>query len=91
MVESRPGVRIALRTNSMIALLTATADGAGISVLSGTIGERELALVRLFDVPALPPRALYLVMHPDAGTRAAVRVVADQIARVLAAPPAAPK
>jgi DNA-binding transcriptional LysR family regulator len=79
-LESRPGVRVALRTNSMIALLAATADGAGISVVSGF---GDLPLVHLFDVPAIPARALYLVSHPDAAARTAVRVVADHVVRVL--------
>jgi DNA-binding transcriptional LysR family regulator len=82
-LESRPGVRVVLRTNSMIALLAATADGAGISVISGSMAESELGLVRLFDLPALPPRSLYLAVHPDAAARVAVRVVADHIAEVV--------
>lgn len=80
---TRPGVRVVLRSNSMIALLAATAGGAGISVLSGSWGEQATGVVRLFDVPSLPPRSLYLAMHPDAAARAAVRIVADHIADVL--------
>src|SRR5262249_20434309 len=65
-LESRPGVRVALRTNSMVALLAAIADGAGISVVSGSWGESELGFVRLFDLPAIPARPLFLAVHPDA-------------------------
>jgi DNA-binding transcriptional LysR family regulator len=82
-LESRHGVRVVLRSNSMIALLAATAGGAGISVMSGSWGEQEIGLVRLFDVPSIPPRSLYLAMHPDAAARAAVRIVADHIAAVV--------
>jgi DNA-binding transcriptional LysR family regulator len=83
---SRPGVRVVLRSNSMIALLAATADGAGIAVIAGQSAERELGLVRLFDLPSIPPRPLYLAMHPDAAARAAVRVVADHIAELFSRP-----
>jgi DNA-binding transcriptional LysR family regulator len=82
-LESRPGVRVVLRTNSMIAMLAATVDGAGISVLAGSLGERELGLVRLFDLPAIPARSLFLAMHPDAAARVAVRVVADHVASLF--------
>jgi DNA-binding transcriptional LysR family regulator len=82
-LESRPGVRVVLRTNSMIALLAATVDGAGISVLTGSLGESELGLVRLFDLPAIPPRPLFLAVHPDAAARVAVRVVADHVATLF--------
>ncbi|HVW28176.1 MAG TPA: LysR family transcriptional regulator [Polyangiaceae bacterium] len=81
---SRPGVRVVLRTNSMIALLAGIAAGAGISVIAGSSAEQELGLVRLFDVAALPPRPLFLAMHPDAATRAAVRVVAEHVAAIVA-------
>ena len=53
--------------------------------MSGPWGERELGLVRLFDIDAIPPRPLWLAMHPDAATRAAVRVVADHVASIFQA------
>jgi DNA-binding transcriptional LysR family regulator len=85
-LASRPGVRVVLRSNSMIALLAAAANGAGIAVIAGQSAERELGLVRLFDLPHIPPRPLYLVMHPDGAARAAVRVVADHVAEIVARP-----
>ena len=83
-LAGRPDVQVALRTNSVIALLTALADGAGISVIAGNAAETDLQLVRLFELPALPQRPLYLAMHPDAAARAAVRVVADPVSDVIA-------
>jgi DNA-binding transcriptional LysR family regulator len=80
---SRSGVRVVLRTNSMIALLAGVAAGAGISVIAGSSAENELGLVHLFDVPAIPARPLFLAMHPDAASRAAVRVVADHVASLM--------
>jgi DNA-binding transcriptional LysR family regulator len=69
----------------MIALLAGVASGAGISVIAGSSAETELGLVNLFDVPAIPPRPLFLAMHPDAASRAAVRVVADHVASIMGA------
>lgn len=80
---SRSGVRVVLRTNSMIALLAGVAAGAGISVIAGVSAEQELGLVQLFGVPSIPPRPLFLAMHPDAAARAAVRVVADHVASIM--------
>jgi DNA-binding transcriptional LysR family regulator len=81
----RPGVRVVLRTNSMIALLAGVVAGAGISVIAGSSAEQELGLMQLFGVPAIPARPLFLAMHPDAASRAAVRVVADHVASIMAA------
>src|SRR5258706_506233 len=44
-LASRPGVRVVLRTSSMTALFAATADGAGLAMITGPWGERELGLV----------------------------------------------
>lgn len=82
-LASRPSVRVVFRTNSMIALLAGVAAGAGITVIAGTSAEKELGLVRLFDVAAIAPRPLYLVTHPDAAARAAVRVVAEHVANIV--------
>jgi DNA-binding transcriptional LysR family regulator len=82
---SRPGVRVVLRTNSMIALLAGVVAGAGISIIAGSSAEQELGLLPLFGVPAIPARPLFLAMHPDAASRAAVRLVADHVASIVAA------
>jgi len=81
-LQSR-GAHIVLRTSSLTAMLAATASGAGVAILSGRLGARELGLVRLADVPAVPPRRLFLVMHPDAATRPPVRAVAEHVAAIL--------
>jgi DNA-binding transcriptional LysR family regulator len=84
-LTTRPGVRVVLRTSSMTALLAAVSAGAGIAVISGSWMERQFGLIRLFDIDALAPRSLWLVSHPDASARSAVRVTADHIAALLAA------
>lgn len=79
----RPDVQIALRTNSITALLAAIAGGAGIGILAGGLAQQALDLIQLFEVRALRPRPLWLVSHPDASTRPAVKAVADHIQQIL--------
>jgi DNA-binding transcriptional LysR family regulator len=80
---ARKDVHVVLRTNSMTALLAAAAGGAGLAVLSGRFSEQQLGLVHLWDIEALPPRRLFLAMHPDAAARPAVRAVAEHVARLF--------
>jgi DNA-binding transcriptional LysR family regulator len=82
-LASRSGVRVALASNSMSALLAAALDGNGLVVLAKAWGEREVGLVHLFDVAEIPRRPLWLVMHPDAAARAAVKVVAEHVATIV--------
>jgi DNA-binding transcriptional LysR family regulator len=82
-LQSRPGVRVILRTSSMTALLAAVSGGAGIGIISGSWMERHFGLLRLFDLDDLPARSLWLVSHPDAAVGGAVRVVANHIAAML--------
>jgi DNA-binding transcriptional LysR family regulator len=79
-LASVPGVRVALRTNSMPTVVAAMSAGLGVSALAGAWGARESGLERLFDLPQIPARPLFLVGHPDALGRPAVRAVADAIA-----------
>jgi DNA-binding transcriptional LysR family regulator len=81
-LAAHPEVRVVLRTTSVTALLAAVVDGAGLAVVAGVWGERELGLVRLVAIDGLSPRPLWLVMHPDAADRAAVRAVAAQVAAI---------
>lgn len=77
---AQPGVRVALRSSSLPALLAAAERGAGVIALTRPWGDGEPGLVRLFDLASLAPRSLWLLTHPDAARRAAVRLVADRIA-----------
>lgn len=83
-LADRPDTHVVLRTNSLNALLSGLSTGAGISVLALGDSGHSLGLTHLFDVPALPARALWLAMHPDAASRAAVRAVGDHIAQIMA-------
>ena len=83
-LAARPGVTAGLRSNSLPALLAAAKRGQGIVPLSSAWGDREPDLQRLFDVPGLPPRALWLVSTPAGAKRAAVRAVADALVAAFA-------
>lgn len=79
-LAAQPGTRVALSSNSFPALVTAARAGAGVVALTGAWGEREEGLERLFDVPGLPPRALWLATTAAAARRPACRAVIDQLA-----------
>ena len=78
-LRERAGTRVVLRTTSVTALLSAAVDGLGLAVIAGGFGVGALGLTCVFAIPALPPRVLWLAMHPDAAARAAVRTVAQQV------------
>lgn len=82
-LAARPGVRVALRTNSLTTLLAGVTEGYGLALLSAPRGVSEPKLVRLFEVSEFTPRGVWLVMHPDAAARTAVRVVAEHVASVV--------
>jgi len=82
-MEAREGVRICLRTNSMPALVAAARNGVGLAVLPTTWGQVETNLERLFDLPELPRRPMWLVIQPEAWERAAVQVVATRLKELL--------
>ncbi len=85
-LASRAGVRVALRTSSMTALIAAMGAGVGVAVLPEAWGAREDRAERLFEVSEIPARPLFLVSHPDVASRAAVRVVADAVAEIVRRP-----
>jgi DNA-binding transcriptional LysR family regulator len=82
-MERQQGARFVLRTNSMPALLAAVRNGVGLAVLPAGWAQVEPDLERLFDVPELPRRPMWLVIQPEAWERAAVRVVAARLKELL--------
>jgi DNA-binding transcriptional LysR family regulator len=83
-LEARPKVRVAFRSNSMPALLSAAARGLGVVPLTAAWGDLDRRLERLQLIEEVPERAFWLVTPQAAGPRAAVRVVADGIACIFA-------
>lgn len=82
-LDAQPGVRICLRTNSMPALVAAARGGVGLAVLPTTWGQVETNLERLFELPELPRRPMWLIIQPEAWERAAVQVVATRLKELL--------
>lgn len=82
-LASTAGVTVAFRSNNFPALIAAAVAGLGIVPLAVPWGDREARLTRLFDMPEVPPRQLWLVSNPDSAKRAAVRVVAEAVHELL--------
>jgi DNA-binding transcriptional LysR family regulator len=72
------GVRVVLRTSSLVALHAAVRSGAGLGVLPTAWAALEPTLCLVCPAP-VPPRALWLALAPEAAGRAAVRHVAEQV------------
>jgi len=85
-LAARKGTSIGFESNSMPALIEAARAGAGILALVSMWGRRDPCLVRLFDIPGLGPRSLWLVSSAEAARRPPVRAVADHLARILSSP-----
>jgi DNA-binding transcriptional LysR family regulator len=83
-LADRPGVRVALRSNSMPALIAAASRGRGIVPLPVGWGDGDPSLCRLFVLDALPKRKIWVVTHEAAMDRPAVRAVAEHIAAIFA-------
>jgi DNA-binding transcriptional LysR family regulator len=75
------GARIVLRATSMPVLVEAAVAGAGIVPLVASWGELA-GLVRVLALPEIAPRPLWLAVGPGQRDRAAVRMVADEVARL---------
>jgi DNA-binding transcriptional LysR family regulator len=67
----------------MPALLAAASAGIGIAALSEPWGLRSPGLLLLFPLASVEARPIWLATAPEAGGRAAVRIVADRIAEVM--------
>jgi DNA-binding transcriptional LysR family regulator len=77
--------RIALRSNSLLARLTAIRDGIGIGLIGCFMGERERTLERLdFRFPEAASD-LWMVVHVDLRRNARVRAFVDFVHEALVA------
>ncbi len=84
-LRDRSGMRVALRSSSLPALVEAAVRGHGIVALTRAWGETVAGLEHLFDLESIAARPTWLVMHPDVAQRPAVRLVADRIAAAFRA------
>jgi DNA-binding transcriptional LysR family regulator len=84
-LRERPGVRIALRSSSLPALVEAAVRGHGVVPVTRAWGEGVDGLDHVLELEHIPARPTWLVMHPDVAQQPAVRVVADRIAEAFKA------
>jgi DNA-binding transcriptional LysR family regulator len=82
-LASRPGIRVALRSNSMPVLVAAARDGRGVVPLGVGWGDQEAGLERLMVLDKVPERAVWLVTRSDGAARAAIRLVTEFIVAVF--------
>jgi DNA-binding transcriptional LysR family regulator len=82
-LTSCPGVKVALRSNSMPVLVAAAREGRGVVPLGLGWGDQEADLERLFVLDTLPKRAVWLVTRSDGVTRPAIKVVSGWIAMLF--------
>jgi DNA-binding transcriptional LysR family regulator len=88
-LSSQRGVTPAFVSNSPPALMAAAKQGLGLIAVTALWGEREPALVRLFDVPRLPPRALWLVATAASARRPACVAVSQRLVELFSKAPGA--
>jgi DNA-binding transcriptional LysR family regulator len=83
MRESTAGARIAFRSNSTSALVSAAAEGFGIALLPCYLADREPRLIRIW--PDVPPwmQPLWMIHHEDLKGAARIRAVTGAIAEAL--------
>ena len=83
--EQQRGARVALMASSVRILARACAAGLGLAVLSSSTAASEPALQRVFEVPEIPARDVWLVAHRDTRKVARVRAVWEAVERDLKA------
>ncbi len=76
-----PGARVVLRTTSMPVLVEAAAAGHGIVAITDCWADLA-GLARVLPLPHIAPRPLWLAVAPGQRDRPAVRIVAEEIARL---------
>ena len=83
-LAAQPGIVPVFASDSFPALLAAAVRGLGVVPVSAAWGSREPELVRLFDVPNIPARSIWLVSSDASNPRAACRLVADRLVELFA-------
>lgn len=82
-LSSCKGPRVALRSSSLPALVAAAVLGHGIGCFTRPWGDNEPGLDRVMLLEDIPPRPVWLVVHPDVARTPAVKVVADRVAQLI--------
>jgi DNA-binding transcriptional LysR family regulator len=74
---------VVYRASSMLLLLAAVREGLGLACLPCYLCERDITLVRAFDVPAEHCADLWVLRHAHSRDNARIRVFADFLATEL--------
>ncbi len=82
--EFLPGVRPAIRSNSVACTVRLAKAGLGLAVLPRAIAERTADLIRVAEVPETFSLDLWLLTHEDLRHTARIRAVLDFLATSLA-------
>lgn len=85
-LSAQPSVAVVFTSNSLPALVAAARAGRGLIALSASWGAREPNLVRLFDVPKIPARAMWLVSTEASAKRPASVVVMRHLLEMIGRP-----
>lgn len=75
---------VAFSSNSVPALVAAARAGKGVVALTESWGDRETQLERLFEVPGVPPRAMWLVSTAESSRRPACVAVSQHLIELFA-------
>lgn len=71
--------QIAMQSNSIPALITASAAGLGLAVLPAVLGESHPGLERALHLASIAPRGIWLLCHRDARAVGRVRAVVEAV------------
>lgn len=77
------GARVALRSDSVSAIYSATVAGAGVALLPCLVADHDHELVRVPLEGAPEPRQIWQAVHKDLRDSARIRVVLDFLGRIL--------
>jgi DNA-binding transcriptional LysR family regulator len=83
LTEAAPHARVALRCNSLLSVVTATAAGLGLGLMPCLAGDARPELLRVVPPVASLRRDIWLVVHQDLQHNARVRATLHFLAEVL--------
>jgi DNA-binding transcriptional LysR family regulator len=79
------GTRVALRSDSVSSIYSATLAGAGIALLPRAVADRDPALQRIETTTSPTPRVIWQAVHVDLQKSARIRVVLEFLRQILGA------
>lgn len=82
-LAGRKGVRVAMRSNTMPALIAAAVAGHGIIALDLSWGRANKELAELAVLDHIPRRPVWLVTRAETPERAAIKIVRERVAAIV--------